>query len=93
VTAIVLDSTQLATMFKALPTVIDDIRAGKAPLDVFRDVEPSLLPIFETIAGDLFPFGGLAVDVVALAVLNSKQLSPGEQKIYDDAYSARVQAT
>lgn len=92
-TAITIDSTQLATILKSLPTVIDDIRAGKAPLDVFKDVEPSLLPIFETIAGDLFPMGGIAVDLVALAILNAKQLSPAEQKVYDDAYNARVQAT
>lgn len=81
-------------MLKAVPLVADALFAskGQSPTEIIKAIEPALLPVFEKIAGDLFPFGGVAVDLVAYAILNQKQLSPGEQKLYDDAYNSRVQA-
>ncbi len=89
---LVFTTVELAALLKAVPLVIEGIKAGQKPTQLFATIEPALLPVFETIAGDLFPFGGVAVDLVACALLNQKQLSPAEQKLYDDAYNARVQA-
>jgi hypothetical protein len=60
---------------------------------VFADVEPAWLPILEMIATDIFPFGGLALDVVVMALMNQKTLTPVQQAAFDTAYSARVQTT
>lgn len=90
-TSITLSTTQIAALVKAVPTIVRDIEAGKAPLQVLQDVEPQWLPIVEMVASDLFPFGGLAVDVIALAIFNQKKLTPQQQANYDAAYNARMQ--
>ena len=69
--------------FEALANdLIGGVKSGKKPEDILKDIAPDLLPIAETIASGLVPYGGAIIALLVFAYSKSipfKDLPQAEQ--------------
>jgi hypothetical protein len=64
-------SFQVSDFEKAANVIIDGVRDGKKPEQIVDALEPSLLPIVETIASGFIPYGCLAIELIAFILSKS----------------------
>lgn len=75
-------------LYKVLPQIHADAKAGKPLVDILGEMEPQALAVIESIANVAFPGAGSAIGVLAYVVSNSKPLIPGspeETRYFDKA--------
>lgn len=84
---------QVSDFEAAANAIIGGIRDGKPKEDILASLEPALLPIVETIAGNFIPMGGAIVAVLAFAYSKSipfKELPQDEQNAIMDRATANL---
>ena len=78
--------------FEALANhLISGIKTGKKPEDILKSIAPDLLPIAETIASGLVPYGGAIIALLVFAYSKSipfKDLPQAEQNRIQDMQGA-----
>jgi hypothetical protein len=88
-------SFQVSDFEKAADVIIDGVRDGKKPEQIVDALEPSLLPIIETIAGAFIPYGGVAIELIAFILSKSvpfKNLPQEAQNRWMDSFNIKSDA-